>query len=254
MSDDIIYGVNPVMEALRGSRRAFELFVTDGADRRLEKLLSLAAERGVPVRRRDRMSLTRLAGTEHHQGVLLRVEPFPYADLFDLLDRWKASGEPGLILVLDGVQDPHNLGALIRSAACAGVHGVIIPQDRACGVTPTVEKVSAGGAEAVPVARVTNIAQTLAVLKREGFWVYGAAGEAAESLYGQDFTGHTAIVIGGEGEGVRPLVGKQCDLLISIPLSGRIGSLNASVAGGIMLFEAVRQRISRSATLDRQGG
>lgn len=242
MSDDIIYGVNPVMEALRGNRRAFELFLAEGSDRRLDKLVQLAAEKEVPVRRRDRTALLRLAGSEHHQGAVLRVEPYPYAELSDLIDRWKESGEQGLILLLDGIQDPHNLGALIRSAVCAGAHGVIIPQDRACGVTPTVEKVSAGSVEAVAVARVANISQALALLKKEGFWVYGAAGEAGESLYRQDFRGHVALVIGGEGEGVRPLVRKHCDVLISIPLKGAINSLNASVAGGIMLFEVVRQR------------
>jgi len=242
MTDDIIYGVNPVTEVLRGTRRVFELFLAEGADRRLEPLARLAGERGVPVRRRNRSDLTRLAGNDHHQGAVLRVEPYPYATLADLLNRWRESGEPGLILLLDGIQDPHNLGALIRSAACAGAHGVIIPQDRAVGVTPTVEKVSAGGVGAVAVARVANISQTLDLLKKEGFWTYGAAGESSESLYAQDFRGHTALVIGGEGDGVRPLVRKQCDLLLSIPLKGTITSLNASVAGGIMLFEVVRQR------------
>jgi len=242
MSDDIIYGVNPVMEALRGSRRAFELYLSEGTDRRLEKLIQQAGEAGVPVRRRDRASLTRLTGSEHHQGVALRVEPFHYADLADLLSGWRASGESGLLLVLDGIQDPHNLGALIRSAACAGAHGVIIPQDRAVGVTSTVEKVSAGGVGTIAVARVANISQSLELLKKEGFWVYGAAGGAAELLYRQDFRGHTVLVIGGEGEGLRPLVRRTCDLVISIPLKGRIESLNASVAGGIMLFEVVRQR------------
>ncbi len=242
MSDDIIYGVNSITEALRGNRKVFELFLVEGADRRLESLAQLAGEKGVPVRRRDRGSLMRLSGSEHHQGAVLRVEPYPYAELSDVIDVWKGSGEPGLILVLDGIQDPHNLGALVRSAACAGVHGVIIPQDRAVGVTPTVEKVSAGGVGAVAVARVANISQALETLKKEGFWVYGAAGEAGESLYRQDFRGHTVLVIGGEGEGLRPLVRKHCDLLLSIPLKGAISSLNASVAGGIMLFEAVRQR------------
>ncbi len=242
MSDDIIYGVNSITEALRGNRKVFELFLAEGADRRLEPLAQLAGEKGVPVRRRDRGSLMRLSGSEHHQGAVLRVEPYPYAELSDVMDVWKGSGEAGLILVLDGIQDPHNLGALIRSAACAGVHGVIIPQDRAVGVTPTVEKVAAGGVGAVAVARVANISQALESLKKEGFWVYGAAGGVGESLYKQDFRGHTALVIGGEGEGVRPLVRKHCDLLLSIPLKGAISSLNASVAGGVILFEAVRQR------------
>jgi 23S rRNA (guanosine2251-2'-O)-methyltransferase len=182
MKDEIIYGVNPVSEALRGGRRAFELFVAaGGSDRRLEKLLALAAEKGVPVRQREKGDLTRLCGTDHHQGVALRVEPFPYADLADMLARWRASGEAGLLLVLDGIQDPHNLGALIRTAACAGAHGVIIPRDRAVGVTAVVEKSSAGAIETVPVVRVANIVQALDELKRDGFWVYGAAGDAPQS-------------------------------------------------------------------------
>lgn len=243
MKDEIIYGVNPVMEALRGGRRAFELFVAGPpGDRRLEKLLQLAKEKGVPVRQREKRDLARLCGTEHHQGVALRAEAFAYADLVDILDRWRASGESGLILVLDGVQDPHNLGALIRSAACAGAHGVIIPKDRAAGVTATVEKTSAGAVETVPVAQVANIAQTLDELKEAGFWIYGAAGEAAASFYDQDLRGNVALVIGGEGEGLRSLVRKKCDHLIAIPVRGGVNSLNASVAGGVMLFEVVRQR------------
>ncbi len=243
MKDELIYGINPVMEALRGGRRAFELFVAGGGhDRRLEKILALAAEKGVAVRQRERGDLARLCGTDHHQGVALRVEPFPYADLADMIARWRASGEAGLLLVLDGIQDPHNLGALIRTAACAGAHGVIIPKDRAVGVTATVEKTSAGAIETVPVARVANIAQTLDELKRDGFWIFGAAGDAPQSLYRQDLTGHVALVIGGEGEGIRPLVRKKCDVLVAIPLKGGVASLNASVAGGIMRFEAVRQR------------
>jgi 23S rRNA (guanosine2251-2'-O)-methyltransferase len=243
VKDEIIYGLNPVMEALRGKRRAFELFLSGaGSDRRFAKLLQLAKERDVPVRQREKSDISRLCGTEHHQGVALRVEAFAYAGMEDILARWRASGESGLIIVLDGVQDPHNLGALIRSAACAGAHGVIIPRDRAVGVTAVVEKTSAGAAETVPVAQVANIAQTLEELKREGFWIYGAEGKASASLYEQDFRGNTAVVIGGEGEGIRPLVQKKCDYLVSIPIKGGVNSLNASVAGGVMLFEIVRQR------------
>ena len=249
MKDDIIYGLNPVLEALRGSRRAFELFVAgSSSDRRLEKLLKLAAEKGVPVRQREKGDIARLCGTDHHQGVALRVEPFPYADLADLLDHWRNSGDSGLLLVLDGIQDPHNLGALIRTAACAGAHGVIIPKDRAAGITAAVEKASAGAIETIPVARVANISQTLDDLKRSGFWIYGAHGESAESVYRQDFTGHLAIVIGGEGEGIRPLVRKKCDKVVAIPLAGGVGSLNASVAGGVLLFEVVRQRTGKAGS------
>lgn len=245
MKDEIIYGLNPVLEALRSGRRAFELFVAGAAgDRRFEKLLKLAAEKGVPVRQREKGDIARLCGSDHHQGVALKVEPFPYADLHDVLDRWRTTGDPGLLVVLDGIQDPHNLGALIRTAACAGAHGVIIPKDRAAGITAAVEKAAAGATETVPVARVANIAQTLEELKRDGFWVYGAHGATSASVYDQDFTGHVALVIGGEGEGVRPLVQKKCDLLVAIPLEGGVNSLNASVAGGVIMFEVVRQRLA----------
>jgi 23S rRNA (guanosine2251-2'-O)-methyltransferase len=244
MKDEIIYGINPVKEALRSGRRAFELFAAGGgSDRRLEKILALASEKGVPVRQRGKGDLARLCGTDHHQGVALRVEPFPYAELGDLIDRWRSSGELGLLLVLDGIQDPHNLGALIRTAACAGAQGIIIPKDRAAGVTPAVEKAAAGATETIPVVRVANIAQTLDALKGEGFWVFGAAGDASVTLYDQDYTGHVALIIGGEGEGIRPLVRKKCDVLTAIPLQGGVSSLNASVAGGVLLFEIVRQRL-----------
>jgi len=242
--EEIIYGLNPAMEALRGSRKIFELFVAGtSADKRLEKLLKLAAERKVPVRQREKGDLNRLCGTEHHQGVALKVEPFPYADLVDVLEGLQGEGN-GLILVLDSVQDPHNLGALIRSAACAGANAVVIPKDRAAGVTAVVEKASAGATETVAVAQVTNISQALETLKKAGFWIYGADGSARHTLYQQDFTGPVALVIGGEGEGIRPLVRKGCDEVVSIPLQGGVNSLNASVAGGIFLFEVVRQRLN----------
>ena len=244
MKDEIIYGINPVVEALRGRRRAFELFVTGKeSDRRFDKLLLLAKEKGVPVRQREKGDITRLCGTEHHQGAALRLEAFAYAGVEEILECWRSSGESGLLVVLDGIQDPHNLGAIIRSAACAGAHGVIIPRDRAVGITATVEKASAGAVETVPVAQVANIAQTLEELKKEGFWIYGAVGDAAASLYDADLRGNAVIVIGSEGEGIRPLVRKKCDYLLSIPIRGGVSSLNASVAGGVLLFEIVRQRL-----------
>jgi len=197
------------------------------------------------VRNREKADISRLCGTEHHQGVALRVEGFSYTELDEILDRCRASGEKGLLLVLDGVQDPHNLGAIIRSAACAGAHGVIIPKDRAARITPTVEKSSAGAVETVPVAQVVNVAQTLDELKKEGFWIFGAADSAPGVLFGQDFTGPVVLVIGSEGEGIRPLVRKKCDGLFSIPMRGGVSSLNASVAAGVALFEVVRQRMEK---------
>lgn len=241
MSDDILFGVNPVREALRGNRRAFELFVqTSGSDQRIAKLAAMAEERGIPVRRRERADLERLAGNSHHQGVVLRVAPFTYTDLDDFLANM--AGETLFLLMLDGIQDPQNLGALIRSAACAGVQGVIIPKDRACGVTPVVEKASAGAVETLPVIQVTNLVQAMERLKQSSCWIYGLAGEAAGSVYQTDLKGNLALVVGSEGEGLRPLVRKQCDGLLAIPQYGGVSSLNASVAGGIVMFEAARQR------------
>jgi 23S rRNA (guanosine2251-2'-O)-methyltransferase len=243
MKEDILYGINPVREALRGNRKAFELFVqTGGTDQRIAKLATLAEEKGIAVRRRERADLERLAGNPHHQGVVLKVAPFVYAELEDFLFNHLESDGGLFVLVLDGIQDPQNLGALIRSAACAGVQGVIIPKDRACGMTPVVEKASAGAVETIPVIQVTNLVQTLERLKQAGCWIFGLAGEANKNIYQADYRGNLALVVGSEGEGIRPLVRKHCDLLLAIPHYGGISSLNASVAGGIVLFEAARQR------------
>lgn len=241
MKGELIFGVNPVKESLQGTRGAFNLYVQVSAtDHRVEKIIRLAEERGVPVHRREKLDLTKMCASSHHQGIALEVEPFRYADLDDLLATIGQSGAAGFLLVLDGILDPHNLGALIRTAACAGANGVIIPRDRACGVTATVEKASAGAVEILPVVQVTNIAQTLEMLKRLGYWTYGLASEVSPSLYGQKFSGNTVLVIGGEGEGLRPLVRKQCDVVMAIPQYGGVSSLNASVAGGIALFEMAR--------------
>jgi 23S rRNA (guanosine2251-2'-O)-methyltransferase len=242
MRDELVFGVNPVREALRGARGIHELYVQSTAtDHRLEKILELAREKGVRVIKRDREDLTRMCGSSHHQGMALRVAPFPYADLDDIIATTAQGGSAGFLLVLDGIQDPHNLGALIRTAACAGANGVVIPKDRACGITSVAEKSSAGAVETIPVAQVTNVAQALEAMKGSGYWVYGLTGEAETPIYSVDFSGNVALVIGGEGEGIRPLVRKQCDVLASIPQYGGVGSLNASVAGGIALFEVARK-------------
>ncbi len=242
MKGELIFGVNPVKESLQGSRTAYNLYVQLSAtDHRVEKIIRLAEERGVPVHRRDKNDITRMCASSHHQGIALEVQPFVYADCDELLESISQAGGNGFLLVLDGIQDPHNLGALIRSAACAGVDGVIIPRDRACGITAAAEKTSAGAVETIPVVMVTNIAHTLETLKKRGFWVYGLDGAARQSVYGTEFSGNVALVIGSEGEGVRPLVRKQCDVIMSIPQFGGVSSLNASVAGGIALFEVARR-------------
>ena len=242
MKGELIFGVNPVKESLRGTRGAFNLYVqTNATDHRVEKIIKLAEERSVAVHRREKIDLTKMCASSHHQGLALEVEPFRYTELDDLLASMDQTGTPGFLLVLDGILDPHNLGALIRSAACAGVSGVIIPRDRACGVTAAAEKASAGAVEIIPVVQVTNIAHTLETIKKVGYWVYGLAGEVSQSLYDVKFSGNTALVVGGEGEGIRPLVRKQCDVLMSIPQYGGVSSLNASVAGGIAMFEVARK-------------
>lgn len=247
MSDEIVYGINAITEALRGKRKASELFISaDAHDKRIARLLDLAAERGVAIRQRRKQDISSLTGTEHHQGVALRVEPFPYADLDDVLATM-ADSQDALVLVLDSLQDPANLGALVRSAACAGVQGVVITRDRSVGVTPAVEKVSAGAVETVPVVQVVNLVQALERLKQAGFWIYGLDQDSRTSVFRQGLTGKVAVVVGSEGEGIRPLVKKNCDLLLSIPLLGGVSSLNASAAGTIALFEVVRQKLLRES-------
>lgn len=242
---ELLYGINPACEGLRGTlRQPLELLVAKGLSApRLDELLRLAAERGVPVRPRERQDLDRLAGHRHHQGVLLRVAPFGYCELDELVARWRVSKRPALFLILDGVTDPHNFGALLRSADAAGCHGVIVAKDRACPVSAVVEKSAAGALAHIPVAQVTNIARTLEELKQLNVWVYGLAGDAGStSLYATDLSGDVALVAGSEGEGLRPNVRKHCDGLLAIPLHGGVESLNVSVATGVALFEAVRQR------------
>jgi len=248
MKGELIFGVNPVKESLQGTRGAYNLYVQIGAsDHRVEKIIKLAEQRGVAIHRREKVDLTKMCASSHHQGLALEVEPFQYADLDDVLASLAKDDKSGFLLVLDGIQDPHNLGALIRSAACAGCFGVIIPRDRACGVTAAAEKASAGAVETVPVIQVTNVVQSLEALKKAGYWVYGLAGEAGQPLYEVVFSGKIALVVGSEGEGMRPLVRKQCDMVMAIPQFGGVGSLNASVAGGIAMFEVARQLHATSA-------
>lgn len=242
MKGELIFGVNPVKESLQSTRGVFNLYVQISAtDHRVEKIIKLAEDRGVAVHRREKIDLTKMCASSHHQGIALEVEPFRYAELDDLSAAVDQSSSTGFLLVLDGIQDPHNLGALIRTAACAGAHGVIIPKDRACSITAAVEKASAGAVAMIPVAMVTNIAQSLETLKKSGYWIYGLASEAKQSVYGVAFSGNIVLVIGSEGEGIRPLVRKQCDVVMSIPHYGGVDSLNASVAGGIAMFEVARK-------------
>ncbi len=242
---DRVHGINAVSEGLRSSRRRplALLLQKNHPSPRLARLLREGRAAGVPVSYHDKRELDRLAGHGHHQGAVLEMEAFAYLPLEDLLARWRTSGEAAFFLVLDGITDPHNLGAILRSADGAGCQGVIVPKDRSCPVTATVDKVSAGALEHVPLCQVTNLSRTLDALRREGIWVYGLAGEAgAADLYSTDLCGNLALVVGSEGVGLRPNSRSHCDLLLAIPLRGRVASLNASVAASVALFEALRQR------------
>ncbi len=243
---DFIYGINPVKEGLGGRRQPLELFVDETADRdRLLQLIELAAERGVAVHRRRKEELTRMVGNAHHQGAVLHLEAFAYVDLDDLLGQWQTSGRDALFLLVDGITDPHNLGALLRNADAAGCQGVIVPKDRNCPITNVVDKASAGAAEHLPICQVTNLARAIQQLKDAGVWVYGlAAGEPAVSLYKENLRGNLALIVGSEGQGIRQRTRSLCDGLLEIPMQGGVSSLNASAAGAVALFEAVRQRLA----------
>lgn len=245
---DFLYGINPVLEALKGGgRQPLELLVAAaGQNRRLEKLVDLARQRRVPVRQCERQELDRLFGHSHHQGTALRLEPFGFSPLDELLDLCRESDRPAFLLILDGVTDPHNFGAILRSAEVAGCHGVIVGKDRSCPVTATVEKTAAGALSHLRVCQVVNLSRTLEELKKQGIWCYGLAGEqGASDLFEVDLSGPVALVVGSEGQGLRPNVRRHCDGLLGIPVMGRVSSLNASVAAGISLFEVVRQRCSQ---------
>lgn len=241
---DFLYGVNPVKEALSGGgRQPLELLLVKGErSARLEELQQLAQQQRLKTVFRERRELDRLAGHNHHQGVLLRLEPFKYAELGELLELWQNSGRSAFFLILDGITDPHNFGAILRSAEVAGCHGVIVAKDRSCSVTPVVEKTAAGALSYLPLCQVTNLARTIGELKQAGVWCYGLAGEdGAENLYAAELTGNLALVVGSEGKGLRENIRKHCDGLLAIPMAGRVSSLNASVAAAVALFEVVRQ-------------
>lgn len=241
----VIEGRNPVLEALAAGRTVKEVLIAAGArGRALLEIEEAAARRGVPVRRLPRRELERITRTAAPQGVAAFASPIAYTPLEEVLAA--TDGEPGLLLVCDGIVDPHNLGALIRTADAAGAHGVVIPKRRAVGLTATVIKASAGAAAYVPVAQVVNLTRTLLELKERGFWVAGAAMEGSTPLWEADFRSPTALVVGSEGKGLSRLVAEACDFLVSIPMYGSISSLNASVAGALLLYEAVRQRRTSS--------
>ena len=243
-TDGIIEGRNAVTEALRSGTAIDKVYLAKGeTDRTLSRIAADAKKAGAVVVEADRRKLDAMSLTHSHQGIIAVAAVRAYATVEDILSIAEARGEKPLLVVCDEISDPHNLGAIIRTAECAGAHGVVIPKRRSAGLTAVVAKSSAGAVSYMPVARVPNIPALLKDLKKQGIWVFGAAAEGTVSLYGADFKNAAAIVIGSEGDGMTRLVRENCDFLVSIPMKGRISSLNASAAAAILLYEALRQRL-----------
>ena len=236
-------GRNALQEALKSGRTIDKVFIAAGeTDRGLQRLAAQAKEAGAVVVPVDRRKLDMMSTTHSHQGVIALAAAHVYYTIDDILEEAASRGETPLIVICDELSDPHNLGAIMRSAECAGAHGVIIPKRRSVGLTAVVAKASAGAVEYMKVARVTNITATIEDLKKRGIWVFGTAAEGSIPMYQADLKDGTAIVIGSEGDGMSQLVRKSCDVMVHIPMKGRISSLNASAAASILLYEAVRQR------------
>ena len=237
-------GRNALTEALKAGRTIDKVFIAAGdTDRSLQRLAAQAKDAGAVIVPVDRRKLDQMSTTHSHQGVIALAAAHVYYTIDDILEEAASRGETPLIVICDELSDPHNLGAIMRSAECAGAHGVIIPKRRSVGLTATVAKASAGAVEYMKVARVTNINNAISELKEKGVWVFGTAAEGSIPMYKADLTGPAAIVIGNEGDGMSQLVRKNCDVMVHIPMKGSISSLNASAAASILLYEAVRQRL-----------
>ncbi|MNO69003.1 putative TrmH family tRNA/rRNA methyltransferase [compost metagenome] len=240
-----IAGKHSLLEALRAGRTINKIWVAEGAQKHLtQPILAEAKNRGIIVQFVDKRKLDQMAPGMQHQGVVAQAAPYAYVEVEDLLAKAADRGESPFLLILDEIEDPHNLGSILRTAECTGVHGVIIPKRRSAAVTATVSKTSAGAVEYVPVSRVTNLVQTIEQLKQSGVWVVGTDVEAKEEIYqgGNIFTGPVAIVIGNENKGMGRLVRETCDVLLKLPMNGRLNSLNASVAAGVVMYEVLRRR------------
>ncbi|MDF3001089.1 MAG: rlmB [Bacillota bacterium] len=240
-NENIIIGRNPVMEALKSGREIEKLMILKDAEGSIKKIIGMAKEKKLHYQLVDKAALERIADGRVHQGVAAVVSNYEYCDVEDLLEKAREKGEDPFLIILDGIEDPHNLGAIIRTADGAGAHGIIIPKRRAAGITDVVAKASAGAVEYVPVAKVSNIAQTVDKLKELGVWV-GACDMGGTEYHKADLRGKIALVIGAEGEGISRLVKEKCDFSLSIPMCGTISSLNASNAAAILMYEVRRQR------------
>ena len=241
--DDQIEGRNSVLELLESGKDINKIFVTRGEKHgSINKILGIAKERKIIVVEKDKRQMDEMAQEENYQGVIAIVPPFEYVEISDILKTAEEREEDPFILILDGIEDPHNLGSIIRTAETAGVHGIIIPKRRAVSVNSTVNKTSAGAVEHMNIARVTNISDAIEELKQAGLWICGTDVETDKYYYNQDLTGPLGIVIGNEGKGIGDKVKKNCDFLVKIPMKGKVKSLNAAVSTGIVLYEAVKQR------------
>jgi len=241
--EDVIEGRNAVIEALRAGRTIDKIYIAKGeVDKTLGHIASKAREAGIVVVEADRRKLDGMSITGAHQGVVALAAVREYVSLQDILAIARERGEPPFIIACDEISDPHNLGAILRTAECVGAHGVLIPKRRSAGLTTTVDKASAGAAEHMAVARVANMASALRELKDAGLWIYGTAADGASPLWKTDFSGSVCLVIGSEGEGMSRIVAEQCDFLVSIPMKGRVSSLNASASAAIVMYEILRGR------------
>jgi len=242
--EDQVEGRNSVLELLESGKDINKIFVTKGEKHgSINKILAIAKERKVVVVEKDKKQMDEIAQNDNYQGVIAFVPPFEYCEIEDILDYAKQKNEDPFVLILDEIEDPHNLGSIIRTAETAGVHGVIIPKRRAASVNSTVNKVSSGAVEYMHIARVTNITDSIQKLKNAGLWICGTDINAKKYYYEQDLTGPLGIVIGNEGKGMGEKVRKNCDFLVKIPMKGKVTSLNASVSAGIVIYEALKQRI-----------
>lgn len=239
-----LYGIHPVLEALKKRPRAIKSIhlARQGSDRSLTQISELALQNKIVVRPSTQQELLQLSGSPQHQGIAAEAEPFPLSDIDDVVTRVRRQQQRCFVLVLDCVQDPQNTGSLIRSAVCCGVQAVIFPKNRAAGLTAAVAKASAGAIEHISLCRVVNIATTLDGLKKDNIWIAGTVPREGQSIYEFDLNIDLALVIGGEGPGMRRLVQKKCDVLLNVPMEAEFDSLNASIAGAVVMFEALRQR------------
>ena len=241
---DQVEGRNSVLELLESGKDINKIYITRGEKHgSINKIIAKAKERKIVIVEKDKRQMQEIAQTENYQGVIAIVPPFSYCEIEDILEEASRRNEDAFVIILDGIEDPHNLGSIIRTAETAGVHGIIIPKRRAASVNSTVNKASAGAVEHMKIARVNNISESIKKLKDAGLWICGTDVRTENYYYNQDLTGPIGIVIGNEGSGMSEKVRKNCDFLVKIPMKGKITSLNASVSGGIVIYEAVKQRL-----------